>query len=125
MWDKKKWIKKKAIVLYDGVWRIGEFSGCHQMPERSFYCFKKQFPVCARCTGAFIGYILGLLIYPFIKIPIWLDILFCAIMFADWFVQYKKWIPSNNIRRLITGLVCGFGLMQIYVEILICFIKII
>lgn len=35
---------------------------CHRMPERSFHFRGKQFPLCARCTGIMIGYIIGLLI---------------------------------------------------------------
>ena len=35
---------------------IGNHSGCHQMPERSFFYKGKQFPVCARCTGVIIGF---------------------------------------------------------------------
>lgn len=93
---------------------LGELSGCHRLPERSFFIKGKQFPVCARCTGAFIGYLIGFIIYPILKAPIWINLLFCVIMFVDWFIQYKNWRQSNNIRRVITGLFCGFGLMQLF-----------
>ena len=36
-------------------------------------------------------------------------ILFCLIMFVDWFVQYKFQRESNNLRRLVTGFVCGYA----------------
>ena len=41
---------------------IGNHSGCHQMPERSFFYKGKQFPVCARCTGVIIGQSVALII---------------------------------------------------------------
>ena len=28
---------------------------CHQLPERSFHLWSQQLPVCARCTGLYLG----------------------------------------------------------------------
>jgi uncharacterized membrane protein len=33
---------------------------CHQLPERSFIIGGRQLPLCARCTGTFLGVVLGL-----------------------------------------------------------------
>jgi len=33
---------------------------CHQLPERSFYWGRWQFPVCSRCTGLYVSAALGL-----------------------------------------------------------------
>lgn len=44
---------------YESLMQIGKSSGCHQMPERSFSYKGKQFPVCARCTGIFIGQLIS------------------------------------------------------------------
>jgi len=33
---------------------------CHQRPERSFHLWAAQLPVCARCTGIYLGAVLGL-----------------------------------------------------------------
>jgi uncharacterized membrane protein len=50
-----------ALVVY-GVGGVV----CHQLPERSFYLWGRQLPVCARCTGIYagaaiaaIGYVVG------------------------------------------------------------------
>ena len=45
--EMKLWIK---------LMEIGAMTGCHQMPERSFFFKGYQFPVCERCTGLLIGY---------------------------------------------------------------------
>lgn len=39
--------------------RVG-FAICHQIPERSFFLGGHQLPLCARCTGTFLGAVVGL-----------------------------------------------------------------
>lgn len=104
---------------YTALFALGSLSGCHQLPERSFFIKGKQFPVCARCTGAFIGYVLGGLMYAAIQLPIWLAVLFCTIMFIDWLLQRIDVLQSNNMRRLITGILCGGGLVQLYLRLIV------
>jgi len=41
-------------ALSAAVYHIGSLV-CHQLPERSFYFWGAQMPVCARCTGLYIG----------------------------------------------------------------------
>ncbi len=43
---------------------------CHQIPERSFYLFGHPLPVCSRCTGIYMGFFIGSVLFPFIKIKI-------------------------------------------------------
>lgn len=47
------------LSIYERLMQIGRSSGCHQLPERSFFYNGKQFPVCARCTGAIVGQIIA------------------------------------------------------------------
>ena len=90
---------------------IGARLGCHQMPERSFFYKGYQFPLCARCTGLVIGYLMGILIY-FLNIIIWeIAILLCIPLVIDGGSQYLKWRMSNQRLRLITGILCGIGIM--------------
>ena len=98
MMDKRK-IYKKLMV-------IGRATGCHQLPE------------CARCTGVFIGEVLGIFLFEVGEISNIIAVVFSLIMFADWFVQYKFHYESNNIRRLITGLLCGYAFGNIIMKYL-------
>lgn len=107
----------KRSDIYDLLMTIGEMSGCHQMTERSFFFRGRQFPLCARCTGAFIGYFVGYVCFPFFRLSPYICVAFCAIMFADWFVQRIGLRESTNVRRVVTGAFCGFGLRQLTLEL--------
>jgi uncharacterized membrane protein len=41
---------------------------CHQLPERSFFLDGHQLPVCARCTGLYLGAIGGLVAWPAVRV---------------------------------------------------------
>lgn len=95
--------------LYSMLGYLGGILGCHQRSDRSFFIHGKQFPVCARCTGVFTGQCIGFVCFRFFNPPNILLILFCAVMFCDWFIQYLKICESSNIRRFITGSLCGYA----------------
>ena len=109
MIDDKKWIR---------LMEIGEALGCHQMPERSFFINGFQFPVCARCTGMMIGYILAIVLFVF---DILFDCLLCVFLILplvmDGVIQYKTQYISNNFKRVITGIMYGVGLNQLIIDL--------
>ena len=110
-------------LLYN-IWsyllKIGNNCGCHQRPDRSFFIFGYQFPICSRCTGILVGQIVGLILYIFgVRILLLIDICFLIIMFIDWFLQYKNILISTNIRRFITGNLAGIAQISIITKIII------
>jgi uncharacterized membrane protein len=62
------WIASRshpAAALYAfsfGVYGLGAWI-CHQRPERSFYLWATQMPVCARCTGIYLGAAIAALLF--------------------------------------------------------------
>jgi uncharacterized membrane protein len=54
--------KSSALVLYQMFSRV-----CHQMPERAFYMAEHPFAVCARCTGIYMGFAAGVVVYPLVR----------------------------------------------------------
>jgi len=92
---------------------------CHKIPERSFFLRGKQFPICSRCTGIFIGYIVGfclIIISYFLHLDILkplYSIILLLPMFADGSIQFFTTYKSNNIKRFITGILAGIGIMLI------------
>jgi uncharacterized membrane protein len=53
-----------VYLLTFAVYAIGSVV-CHQRPERSFFLWAHQMPVCARCTGIYAGAALGAMVFAF------------------------------------------------------------
>lgn len=92
-----------------------KYWGCHQLPERSFFIHGYQFPVCARCTGIIVGYIISA-IYSilFTKLNLIISLSLLVPMAFDGLLQLFTNYLSNNTKRFITGLLAGFGFVQIF-----------
>lgn len=107
----KIWIK--SMSLFDKYW------GCHQIPERSFFFKKYQLPICARCTGIIFGEIFGLLTFiSFFKLNIIFSTIITFPLIIDGTAQYYSEYISNNTKRLITGLLFGFGFLHAFCTLL-------
>lgn len=91
-----------------------EFVSCHRMPERSFFYKGKQFPVCARCTGIYIGYI-SIFVFAAFRAHfsvIWsLALIIPAVL--DGITQAWCRRESTNMLRLITGIMFGVGVSSL------------
>ena len=117
--------KRMMRNIYSWLMKIGKSSGCHQMPERSLKFKGYQCPVCARCTGVFIGNVFAI-VGVFIFTPHWKYLLYgCGIMLADWLFQYFQIMQSTNIRRIITGIIGGYSLTSLFFSIIMLVVKII
>ena len=70
-------------------------------------------PVCARCEGELIGILAGLIAVWFLRPPYWLMAFIMLPMIADGLIQGITEYESTNVRRLITGILFGFGITMI------------
>lgn len=88
---------------------------CHQEPARSFYLNGKPLPLCARCTGFYVGLVIGAISSGLFGVLLNLEleqILILTIiapipMALDGFTQLYKYRTSTNNLRFGTGLFCG------------------
>lgn len=113
------YMPKLRTSLLEWIRIAGNYSGCHQLPERSFFYKGKQFPVCARCTGVCFGQISALISGLFkVSLNYQLCVALLLVMGADWFMQEINLKKSTNLRRLVTGFMGGFGLFTIYILVL-------
>ena len=91
-----------------------EFVSCHRKPERSFFYNGKQFPVCARCTGIYIGYISIFIFAVFrVYIPVLWSVILMLPTLIDGLTQAYCNRESNNWLRLITGIMFGVGISSL------------
>jgi uncharacterized membrane protein len=101
---------------------------CHRIPERSFFLNGHQLPLCARCTGTFLGAIVGLMYLLILgrqrasrlpSVPVLgLLVLFIAIWGFDGVNSYLTFFPGapnlyepRNWLRLTTGMLNGLALV--------------
>ena len=91
------------------------FFGCHCRADRSFHYKGKQFPICARCTGEMIGMILFLVSCFFWMPPYWLCLVLMSPLIVDGFTQKLTRYESTNFRRVVTGLLFGYGLAGFFI----------
>jgi uncharacterized membrane protein len=125
------WMLNTPPGLLGKVDAIG-YAVCHRIGERSFYIGNYQLPLCARCSGMYLGAVTGLVFQSIVgwkrlKIPHWsiitLLVLFVALFAIDGANSYlyllkqvspgilpdipNLYIPNNTL-RLLTG--SGMGL---------------
>ena len=125
--------EKVKIIVHDGKQReinfqfrygtLGKF--CHQRPDRSFFLFGKQLPLCARCLGLYLSFLVGLIVgilekswlmtFRTSQVVVFLVVSVLPLL-VDGFTQLYKLRESNNFLRLMTGLIAGFavGISVIY-----------
>jgi len=88
---------------------------CHRLPDRTFKIRNWYFPVCARCTGLYVGafsyFIYVYFFYvEYTTILILIAFLMITPTLLDGLTQFFDFRKSNNILRLLTGLLGGVGL---------------
>jgi uncharacterized membrane protein len=102
------------IVIVDRIvikkMRLLDIVPCHRMKSRSITIKGYTLPLCARCTGILLGY----LFFPFlliagIHLSLWLGLLLNVPMVLDGWTQKRKYRMSNNVLRVITGIMSGLG----------------
>ena len=83
---------------------------CHQNPDRSFFCAGEPLAACHRCTGLYLGLLLGLLVLPrlenlrlrLVERPR-LVLLFALPMAVDYFL-----LENTPTTRFVSGLLAAF-----------------
>lgn len=118
-----------SVSVFEKAHLVG-YGICHQLPERTFFINGQPLPLCARCTGIYLGALAGLagllilkrqratqLPAPTALLPL---ILFTLIMGVDGVNSYLTFFPNaphlyepQNWLRLTTGTFHGLTMIAI------------
>ena len=141
------WIIGLVGALVIGVWAAATPGGlmgkadaigyaiCHRIAARSFFAGARQLPLCARCTGIYMGVITGLAFIlvrgrsragrlPRVRVLVVMLVL-GALYAADGLNSYLSLFDSytpiyqpNNTLRLFTGTTFGLAMIMMVVPVL-------
>lgn len=96
------------------VFPAGSFI-CHQRPERSFFVHGRQMPVCARCTGLYVGAALAaplaILAASSLAAARARRLLILAALptLASWSAEFTGLAHPSNLLRAVLALPLGFA----------------
>jgi uncharacterized membrane protein len=103
--------------LYDLVFKLmGCF--CHQLPERSWFLWGVQLPLCVRCTALTVGAVVASLVLVARKpLPSWHWAMILLVpMSAELLLQSLGIFESVNTLRAATGLLFGYGCLPAFLR---------
>jgi len=108
-------MNNQGMQLNKYIQLISKIPICHRLPDRTFNIKGHYFPVCARCTGFYIGAFSYFIYVYFFYVQYTIFLILIAVLmliptFIDGFTQLFNFRESNNILRLFTGLIGGLGL---------------
>jgi uncharacterized membrane protein len=93
---------------------------CHQIASRSFRFLGQPLAVCARCLGIYAGFLIGVLLYPFLRgfrrlsLPRAKVFLFVSLpIVTDTLGNFARFWDTSNEVRFATGLLWG-AILPVY-----------
>jgi uncharacterized membrane protein len=117
------------VTVFDKTHAIG-YAICHQLPDRTIHFGDTPLPLCARCTGIYLGVLTGLGAvvlrrrFYAVELPptgiLVLLLTFILMMIFDGlnsYLEFSEWLPqiypTQNWLRLITGTFHGIAITVI------------
>lgn len=103
-----------TLIFESKKMKIG-FAFCHRRKERSIKMLGYTFPLCARCTGLWLGFGIGLILRILsLNMPLVFAISLTLPLIIDGFTQFLGFRESNNLLRLLTGVLCGIATNMLF-----------
>lgn len=114
------WTKGHSVWA-SGVYLIF-YPICHQRPERSFFLWGHPLAVCHRCTGIYLGFLVGILLFPLVSrslranpkgiLPLqipnrWGLLTAMLVVAADVGSELLGIRHTTTLSRFLSGAICG------------------
>jgi len=108
-----------SIIFYPLFHKI--YSGvCHQIDYKTFSAFGYHFHVCARCSGIYLGVLIGSILSLFYYNHKHLKIRYLYFgafpMLTDVIFQSMDIVPYIKISAFVTGLIFGFTVFAFFLS---------
>ena len=118
------WLWFTPAGFWEKLHALG-YAVCHQIEDRSFRVHGICSPLCARCTGMYLGAILALIYQAFQgrkakAPPVWVIVVLALLFgwfgvdglnsFLQFFPNFSGIYEPSNLLRLVTGMGVGLGI---------------
>lgn len=127
------WLLGTPPLVWDKAGAVG-YAICHRIAERSFHAHDHQLPLCARCTGIYLGVLAGLAFFaargrlraarlPGVRVLAVMVLLGMGYAFdglnsyLSIFDAYTPVYQPHNTLRLLTGLIFGLGMIMVVLPV--------
>jgi uncharacterized membrane protein len=105
------------LIFESNKMKIG-VAFCHRRKDRSIKMSKYTFPLCARCTGLWLGFAMGLLFrFAGLHAPPAFAVTLMLPLIIDGLTQLVGYRESNNQLRLLTGVLFGIATNMLFLGI--------
>lgn len=127
------WLAGTPLGALDKARAVG-YAVCHQIAERSFHAHGHQLPLCARCTGLYLGVLTGIAVFAArgrlrgARLPGYRVLAVLVVLGATYaldglnsylsiFAFYTPVYAPHNTLRLLTGLAFGLGMITVVLPV--------
>jgi uncharacterized membrane protein len=105
------------LIFESNKMKVG-LAFCHRRKDRSIKMSKYTLPLCARCTGLWLGFAVGLLFrFAGLHAPPTFAVALMLPLIIDGLTQLVGYRESNNQLRILTGVLFGIATNMIFLGI--------
>lgn len=89
---------------------------CHQYPTRCLWILNRPMGLCSRCFSVYASFSIGILCLPLVRKQkgLILSAFLLLPLFTDGLIQHANLSASNNLRRVLTGILFGAAASVLY-----------